>query len=193
MKISQPKHLVLTQQNFTILTRRRIRLHSLALAKLRRKKCFQSVKGGCVSVEITNEERGWHMHSHWLLDATWLDMTNVSKAWGKLVGQNFAIVKIKDIRGTSYLQEVSKYVVKGSDLAAWPPEHILEFVRAVKGLRFFSSFGSLLKLAPAIRAELHALKPPPPVCECGCGEFVYEDETDHEIASIMRISGKRRF
>jgi Replication protein len=192
-KIQQPKHLVLTQKNFPILTRRRLRLHTLALAKIRRKKCFDDVRGGCVSIEITNEGKNWHLHSHWLLDARWLDMAKVSRAWGKLVGQSFAIVKVKDCRNTEYLQEVSKYVVEGSELAKWPANQINEFVRAVKGLRFFFSFGSLLKMAPSIRAELLSQKPPLKACECGCSDFIYEDATDHEVRQIMAMHRKKRF
>jgi hypothetical protein len=192
-KIRQPKHLVLTQKNFPILTRRRLREHTRALSRLRKKRCFQNVNGGCVSVEVTNEGEGWHLHSHWLLDVRWLDMEKVSVAWGKLVGQNFAVVKIKDCRNGEYLQEVSKYVVEGSELASWPAEKINEFVRAVKGLRFFFSFGSLLKLAPSIRAELLAQKAPPPICECGSCNFVYENDCDHEVRQIMEMHRRKRF
>jgi hypothetical protein len=114
-KITQPKHLVLTQRNFPVLTRKEIRQLTQRLAKMRRSKCFAKVRGGCVSTEITNEERGWHLHAHLLLDVKWLDMEKVAVTWGKLVGQEFAIVKIKDVREKDYLQEICKYVVEGSE------------------------------------------------------------------------------
>jgi hypothetical protein len=183
--------LVLTQRNFPVLTHKKIRAHTVALAKLRRKKCFQSIYGGCVSIEITNENKGWHLHSHWLIDCRWLDMEDVSRAWGKLVGQEFAIVKIKDVRDKDYLQEVSKYVVEGSELASWPAPQINEFVRAVRGLRFFFAFGSLRNLAPAIRREMNALKKPGPLCECGCPQFYYEDQQEHEVRQIMHMEARR--
>lgn len=100
MKINQPKHLILTQKNFPILTRRKIKMHNVAFAKLRRTTVFEKVLGGCRSVEITNESRGWHLHSHCLLDVRWLDMPEISRIWGKLVGQEFAIVKVKDVETT---------------------------------------------------------------------------------------------
>jgi len=153
-KITQPKHLVLTHRNFPVLTRKKIREHTRHLAKMRRAKCFAKVKGGCCSTEITNEGRGWHVHAHLLLDVRWLEMAEVSKKWGKLCGQEFAIVKVMDVREKSYLQEICKYVVEGSELAKWPAEHINEFVQAVRGCRMFTSFGTMAKLAPAIRAEL---------------------------------------
>jgi len=178
-KIRQPKHLILTHRNFPILTHSKIRQHTKLLAKLRRSKIFRRVRGGCCSTEITNEEHGWHLHAHMLLDVRWLNMAAVSIKWGKLVGQEFAIVKIKDVREADYLHEICKYVVEGSELARWPAEHINEFAQAVRGLRMFSSFGSLREMAPQIRAEIAAQKPPSPVCECGCSDFYFEDETTH--------------
>jgi hypothetical protein len=175
-RITQPKHLIVTQKNFPTLTRTIIRRHTIQLAKLRRSKCFRNVKGGCVSTEITNEGNGWHLHAHMLLNVRWLDMEKVSITWGKLVGQQFAIVKVKDVRREDYLQEICKYVVEGSELAKWPAELINEFVQAVRGLRMFNSFGALRELAPEIRREIFAAKPPPKICKCGCGQFIYESE-----------------
>lgn len=181
-RIRQPKHLVTTQSNFPVLTRRVIRLHQRNIARFRRLKCFRNVRGGCVSTEVTNEGRGWHLHAHWLLDADWLPMADVSVGWAKQVGQAFAIVKVKDVRATNYAAEVCKYLAKGSEIAGWPPEHINEFVRAIRGCRFFGSFGSLRELAPQIRAEIAAQKPPPPVCECGKSEFSFRTE----VAELLR-------
>lgn len=182
--IAQPKHLVTTQRNFTILTRTAIRKHQKHLTMLRRSKSFSLVRGGCVSVEITNESRGWHLHAHWLLDARWVDAAEVSATWGRIVGQECpAIVKVKDCRGKDYLAEVAKYVVKGSELASWPPDEINQFVRAIKGCRFFFTFGSLFKLARKIRAALHH-DYTPAVCDCGCDRFVWRDETSEVVREI---------
>jgi hypothetical protein len=188
-KITQPKHLILTAKNFPILTKSRIRKFSVALARLRRLKIFSEVRGGCASLEITNEGNGWHLHAHCLLDVRWLDMERISQVWGKCVGQNFAIVKIKDVRDRDYLKEICKYVVEGSELAKWPAEKILEFVSAVKGRRMFFSFGTLRKMAPQIRAEIFANKEPSPVCDCGCGNFIFRDQLAEDLADIV---GKER-
>jgi predicted nucleic acid-binding Zn-ribbon protein len=185
-KIQQPKHLVLTQKNFPILTRSRLREFGVALARLRRTTVCEKITGGCVSWEITNEGSGWHLHAHCLVDVAWLNMKELSRVWGKQVGQKFAIVKITDAREGSYLSEICKYVVEGSELAKWPAEQILEFVNAIKGKRFFMSFGSLRKLAPMIRAEIEANKQPSPTCECGCESFKYSDSLSEEVASITR-------
>jgi hypothetical protein len=182
--VKQPKHLVLTQKNFPILTRSKLKAHRLALAKIRRHQCFDSVRGGCVSVEITNEGRGWHLHSHWLLDCDWLDMPAVSRAWGALVGQEFAIAKVKDVRGTDFVHEVCKYLAKGNEIAAWPAEQILEFVTAIRGCRFFFQFGSLFHLRDKVKQQLAFMRPETPACTCGSKDFRFEQEADHALREI---------
>jgi Replication protein len=190
--IKQPKHLVLTQRNFPVMTPRVIRSHRIALAKIRRTRCFEKVRGGCVSVEVTNEGQGWHLHSHWLLDVRWLDMPSVSRTWGKLVNQEFAIVKVMDCREQSYLTEVTKYVCSGAEMAAWPAEKIHEFVRAIKGKRFFFPFGSLFKEQADIRRALNAEEKEPMMCECGCGKFHFKNAVDSEVAAILRDCARAR-
>jgi hypothetical protein len=154
-----------------VLSKREIRFFKSRLLRLRHWKIFSNVKGGCCSLEITNEGRGWHLHAHLLLDVRYVDMEALSRKWGKTLGQKFAIVKIKDVRGTDYVKEVSKYVVEGSELAKWNGEHINEFVRAIKGINFFSSFGSLRKAAPSIRAALQHDAREKFTCECGARNF----------------------
>jgi hypothetical protein len=145
-----------------------------------------------VSIEITNESHGWHLHSHWLIDCRWLDMPEISREWGRLCGQEFAIVKILDCRDTEYLQEVTKYVVEGSELAKWPAEQVAEFVSAIRGRRFFFAFGTLFKLGKEIRAELAAEKPERKPCECGCGDFLFETEEQATLNEIRKLKGYRR-
>jgi len=186
-RIDQPKHLVTTQKNFSVLTSRKLKEHSQHLAKLRRSLVFEKVRGGCVSVEITNENRGWHLHAHWLVDARFVDAQALAMTWGNLVGQEFAVVCVKDLRDRQHYQrEVAKYVVKGSEMAKWPAEEIHQFVRAVRGRRFFFQFGSLFKSAAEIRREIAAEKPERVPCECGCADFMFEDERQHCIRESRR-------
>lgn len=191
-KLDQPKHLVLTQKNFPILTRKKLREHMGMLSALRRRKIFGGVDGGCVSTEITNEGRGWHLHSHWLLNVRFIPIERLAVVWGEMVGQSFAVVRIMDVRDASYIQEVCKYVCDGSEMAKWPAEQINEFVTAVRGTRFFASFGKLRKLAPLIRQELAAMKPAPKVCDCGCEDFRYESEVMTVVNEVraMERSGR---
>lgn len=184
--IAQPKHIVITQKNFPVLTRRKIRDFGRAFGKLRRNKLWKDVRGGCVSTEITNEGRGWHLHAHILADVDWLDAGTLAVEWGKLVGQEFGIVKVKDARGQAYLGEITKYVVKGAQLASWPAEEIAQFVRAIRGVRFFAAFGTLFHLQRKIKAKLHHDRPPAEPCECGSTVFRFETEAASVIGELRR-------
>ena len=185
-RVRQPKHLVLTQSNFRILTPRKIREHQINLAKFRRTKVCEKVRGGCCAVEITNEGKGWHLHSHWLLDVDYMEAREISGTWAKLVGQEFAIVKIKDVRQTDYIHELCKYLAKGDEIAKWPREQILEFVTAIYRKRFFFSFGSLFKLGDEVRQQIAFLKQPTEPCECGKNDFLFEDERQAVVNEIRR-------
>jgi hypothetical protein len=191
VSVTQPKHIVLTQKNFPVLTSQKIRGLLTSLRKLRRNKIFKNVRGGCTSIEVTNEGAGWHLHTHTLCDARWVSAAELSVEWGKLTGQEFAIVKVKDVRGDEFVREVSKYVVKGNEMAGWPREQILEFVTAIKGKRFFFPFGTLYKLGKQIKAEIAAEKPPTRPCECGCTDFLFEDERQALVNEIRRETRKK--
>jgi Replication protein len=186
--VQQPKHLVTTQRNFPVLTRRRIREHQHNLVRLRRTALFENVLGGCVSIEITNEGNGWHLHAHWLVDARWVDAPQLARTWGEIVDQESAIVKVLDVRGRNYTHEVCKYLAKGSEIASWPAEQIAEFVMAIRGRRFFFSFGSLFKAGAEIRAELAKKETDQPACDCGSSHFRFE--TDEQ--ALLRELRKQR-
>lgn len=141
--IKQPKHIVVTARNSSVISRERIRSFSKSLIRLRRSKLFSKVTGGCSSLEMTNEQRGWHLHAHILADVRFIDSGALSVKWGKLVGQDFAIVKVQDARQKDYTSEVCKYVVKGNALASWSGEEALAFVKAFDGIRNFTRFGTL--------------------------------------------------
>jgi hypothetical protein len=186
--INQPKHLVLTMRNFEVLTRKKIRQFQKALVALRRQEVFSLVKGGCATLEITNDKRGWHLHAHLLLDVRWLVMPEVSRCWGALVNQEFGIVKIKDCRGADYLHEVAKYVAKGSEIASWPAEQIWEFICAIKGCRFFFAFGSLFHMSKEIKRQILEEKGERKKCHCGCGRFIYDSEASAAIKDARSMS-----
>jgi hypothetical protein len=105
-----------------------------------------------------------------------LEVGAVAREWGARCGQEYAIVQIRDCRNAQYLGEVTKYVVKPSQLASWPDELIAQFIHAIKGIRFFATFGSLFDQARSVRAQIAAAKDPPAICACGCGEFLFTDE-----------------
>lgn len=190
VRVTQPKHVVLTMRNFPILERRVIRRFQAALVKLRRQDVWRQVKGGCASIEITNSGNGWHLHAHILADAHWIDASRLAVDWGSLIGQEFGIVKVKDVRGVEYVAEVAKYVAKGSEMASWEPEQLLEFVMAIKGVRFFAAFGSLRDQRKAIEAQIAFKRRERKACECGCTEKVFETDAQSIVRDIRK--GKRK-
>jgi hypothetical protein len=86
------------------------------------------------------------------------------------VGQEFAIVYVKDCRRSDYLREVTKYAVKGSDLASWSAEDLGAFVAALDGVRTFGTFGTLFKLNAEWKAYVLAAREEALTCPCGCQE-----------------------
>jgi len=139
-----------------------------------------------VSAEITNEGKGWHLHLHVYVDARWIDASELAKAWGRRVGQEFGIVKVKDARAKDYCAEVTKYVVKPAELVSWHPQEISQFIQAVTGVRMHATFGTLFKLSREIKREMQKDKPPSPVCKCGCDQFVYRDERAELIHEALQ-------
>lgn len=178
-RITEPldglKHMVLTQRNFDRLTQDKIRTTRKNLLKLRRKKIMGKVKGGCCSLEFTNEKKGWHMHWHLLLQVPFICEQELATTWGKLVGQEYAIVRCRAVNGKDYVTEVCKYVVEGSEIARWKPEEILEFVTAMDGTRIFSIYGEWAKRRKEVQLAIKR-EQVPKICECGSETFLYGDD-----------------
>lgn len=170
----QLKFVTLTQLNTTTLTRKQIRQLGQNVSSLRREKVFENVNGGCLSIEVTNGSAGWHLHAHALVNARWIDAGQLAVAWGKLVGQSFAVVKVKDAREIDYAKEVSKYVCKPASLAKWPANEIGEFITAVSNVRMFRTFGTFFAARETIAKKLEARKEPSLICECGCDRFQFK-------------------
>ena len=172
--VRQPKHVVTTQKNFGVITRQKIAEHTKNQQRLRDSKVYEHVQGGCTSIEITNEGAGWHLHAHSLLDARWVDASELAVRWGTIVEQEFAIVKVKDSRGSDYVKELTKYVAKGNQIAGWPPEQIWEFICACRRQRFFFQFGTLSAMRDQVKEQLAFEKPESRRCECGACNFVFK-------------------
>jgi hypothetical protein len=189
--LRQPKHVILTSRNSQCLTKRRVRLFQAALAKLRRLKGARNWQQGTWSLEVTNEGRGWHLHAHLLVEADWIDSGWLALSWAKLIGQDFAIVKVKDARAKDYLQELLKYVVKSSEMASWPPEEIAEFMTALKGRRSFGVFGKLCGRRREWRLVLRSVRDKRNRCSCGCNDFTIDDARLAELQRHHRTFLKR--
>jgi len=111
--------------------------------------------------------------------------------WGKIVGQEFAIVHIKPVKQGSYLQEVCKYAVKGSELAGWTGEQIFEFASMCRHVRMFETWGNFVEERRAAKLFLKQTRPKPEPCPCGCTEIRTGATEDEAIkwASIALRTG----
>jgi len=185
--MAHTKHIVLTQKNFDSDLLAKAKQSRKNLKKLQRQKIMGVVRGGCASMEFTNEDRGWHLHWHLLVDSDFVAADRLSIRWGELVGQDFAIVKVKSVKQGSYLQEVCKYAVKGSELAGWTPAQIYEFAEMCRRVRMFTVWGNFVEERKAAKIFLRQTRKPAEQCECGSTSMVvHEDE-----AAANRIAGKK--
>jgi len=174
--VRQPKHVVLTARNQHTLSREWITRLKKALTSLRRSKFARNWKAGVWNLEVTNEGRGWHVHFHLLIEATWIESPKLAIEWGKRVGQEFAIVKVLDAREKNYLKECTKYTVKGTDLAGWSGQDIATFIKVFSNQNCHGTFGELYKASLAFRRMLKELNQEKKACECGCVKFVILSE-----------------
>jgi hypothetical protein len=175
-EVKQPKHVVLTVQNVPNITKAHVLEFKKWWKNLRRSKFCRNWHGGFYSIEVTNEGRGWHLHLHALVNAHWIDTTGLSINWNRANNGLGRIVKVKDARKHDYLKEVTKYAVKGVQLAAWPKELICEFLDAFTGVRTFGVFGDLYAKRTEFAEWFKAIRDLKPTCKCGCCDVLYFSE-----------------
>ena len=176
VEVTQPKHVVLTVQNLPDLSREHVAELRRWFTRLRHRKFARNWRGGFYSVEVTNEGRGWHLHLHVLVDARWIDAAELARQWASVTRDFGKIVKVKDCRKADYLAEVTKYTVKGSDLARWPASEIATFIRAFDGVRTFGVFGSLYGKRTEFAEWLKSIRDHKPKCPCGCQSMTFYSE-----------------
>jgi hypothetical protein len=174
----QPKHVVLTVKNIPHLTFLHVQEFRGWFTKLRRLKFARNWVGGFYRIEVTNEGKGWHLHLHALVEAKWIDQPQLKNVWRRLTNGLGYIVKVMDVRQGSYLHEVTKYVVKGHQLASWQPADIVTFLNAFQNVRTFGVFGSLYGKRTEFAEWLASIKSSRPKCECGSCNVRYFNELD---------------
>jgi hypothetical protein len=129
-------------------------------------------------MEITNEGRGWHIHFHLLIDARWIDASLLAQEWCSVTDGSGKIVKVKDARASEYLAELVKYIAKGSQLATWPTDELLQFVVALDGVRTFGVFGDLYGKRTQYADWIRDVREKKPLCECGSSNVRYYTEAE---------------
>ena len=174
--IQQPKHVVLTIKNIWDLTAGHVDELRSMFTKLRRRKFARNWEGGFYRLECTNDGNGWHLHIHCLIDAKWIDADQLKQQWMSVTNGLGYIVRVRDCRQADYLNEVTKYVAKGAQLAAWKPSEIATFVRAFTGRRTFGVFGSLYGARTKFAEFIASIREARPKCSCGSCNVTYYDE-----------------
>jgi hypothetical protein len=171
-RIPQPKHVTLTVKNVPNITKAHVLEFKKWWRNLRGQVIARNWTGGFYTIEITNEGRGWHLHLHALINAVWIDEFALSTAWARTTNGMGRIVKVKSARCASYLKQVTKYLVKGNQLAAWSPNQLVEFYHAFDGTRTFGVFGDLYGARTEFADWWKAVRDKKPACVCGCDQQI---------------------
>lgn len=178
--VRQPKHVILTVRNVPHISKTYVQAFKSSFSKLRRSKFASNWLGGCYSLEVTHSATGFHLHLHAVVDCRWIDNTALSIKWASLVGQDLAIVRVVDVRGTDYSKEVSKYMVKGNELAAMDGLAIAELIDAMDGIKAFGTFGTLRSRCAAFQIWKAERDSKELVCDCGSTHFIYLSQSEYD-------------
>lgn len=153
------------------------------------------IPGGIVSFEITNTGKGWHVHCHLLIDCEWLALETrpprprepstrkaqlckaahreLSRAWGKVLGLETAVVWVERAWGKALLETV-KYNVKPTDLVK-AKGRISDLIDEIHRMQLVNGFGNCYRMA---KKWAEADKVARPGCTCGecaaVGSFIPE-------------------
>lgn len=164
-----------------------IRSFRKALSKFRRTKFWSgNVKGGLLSLEVTNTGNGWHVHAHLLVDARWLALRTphprtsdskptvkaklraahdeLSQHWAACLNQPSAIVWAERAYGKALLETV-KYAVKPSDLIN-SPDPIAPIIREMHRLQLVNGFGTCYGLTKQWKKAAADARGPCMCAEC---------------------------
>ncbi len=174
--VDQPKLMTLTVKNVPDFSPGHVEEFQKWWKNLRNRKFADNWIGGFYSLEVTKEANGWHLHLHALIDARWIDQTQLSIEWQSVTNGQGYIVDVRDARAHAYQKHVKKYVVKGHQLAIWKPEEIATLIDAFEGKRCFGVFGSLYGMRTEFAEWWKQIRKSKPVCSCGsCEHYLFSE------------------
>lgn len=118
---------------------------TLCFKGLRRREWWKAnISGGAffLEVKLGSGSGAWHVHAHCLVEGSFIDQRTLSSEWHAVTGDSY-IVDVRAVpdaaRRASY---VTKYATKPADATVLrSPDHLQEFVTAIKGKRLFQCFG----------------------------------------------------
>jgi hypothetical protein len=113
--------------------------------KFKRKKEFkQHIQGyfGAFEYTYNSKTKDFHVHLHLIvLRGKFWNQSDISDAWREVTGDSF-IVDIREIKDIHKgVKEVSKYILKHTDLLKMPDDKFREVVEMKKGTKMFISGG----------------------------------------------------
>lgn len=184
-ELKQPKHVVLTVTNTSDLTQGHVKEIKKWFGRLRRTKFASNWEGGFYRIETSKEGPTWHLHIHSLIEARFIDRDGLETSWRKITNGAGYIVRVYDVRDRDYLREVTKYVVKSSQLACWSPVEINTFINAFDGVRSFGVFGCLYGKRTEWKEWIDSIKEHGHKCKCGCSEWWYFSELEWQAKDCV--------
>lgn len=142
-RMRKPKLLTLTLKQSTDQLEVQARRLTKCFARLRRRQAFMSAcRSGFWVLEYTfrPDSRTWHVHIHAVIDAHYIAHEAISSMWLSITGDSFVV----DIRkaNPNHAGYLAKYVAKNGMFLP-PREQLLEYLRSVKSVRMFGSWGGL--------------------------------------------------
>lgn len=139
--------------------------------KLRRRKIFRSVKGGCYSIEVKPPTvEGWYVHIHTVISSPFILEDKIAEEWEDLTGDS-RIVKISDARFRKnivyyvlgYTSNKTKVKETWEGVPEWRKE---KFEQVVKNRRLIQTFGNFYGI---VFDNSEPFECP----ECGCTEWTF--------------------
>ena len=193
-----PYHLVLTWKNSETLPSRAEMARCFKQLRARKFwKQYGGIVGGFYSVEVTlNAVTGqWHAHIHALIftlepipvygdKRKWHKDFNqqIADAWQEITEDSFIV------HGTEFdgrVEEMTKYLSKGSEIEKLPDSKFEELVKWSKGAKLFNVFGELRGIAPDENDEDEDTGG---VCECGeCERERVMEEFDERLRCYVPV------
>jgi len=118
--------------------------------KLRKRKLFKKkVRGGIWFFQIKQSKSGeqWHPHLHIMLNGKYIERAKLSNLWLQVTGDSevIDIRVVKDKEKSS--KHVARYAVKPANVTELSLDNAVEVVKALKGRRLVSTFGTAKELS----------------------------------------------
>jgi len=168
-----PKLITLTIPTSSSSPRETIKYLRSCFTKLRGRKIWDLVRGGCYQIECKFNKGHWHIHMHILADAKYMPYQRLYSDWSDITGVQGVQTHIKAARTKEERAYVVKYAVKADQFRS-NPNLIVQWYEAVKGSRLFGTFGDWYNAKFEDLVDDTEYKAPHCVCEsCGSEDSMF--------------------